>query len=173
MLELSFCRCFCGCFSSGSGFSFGSSLGSLFSFDLGESLRTELCLLFLNSLGSSNLTFDGTASLHFVEEFHDTSLLHQVTNSVRGLSTSGEPLESLFLIELDFGGLGVGVVETDLFDKAIVACLTAVDNDYAVDRVVTLTKARKTDSGCHFNLFKYCLGDEPAETGLFNCFGQI
>ena len=45
------------------------------------------------------------------------------------------------------------VVETDLFDKAIVASLAVVDDDGTVDGVVTLAEAGETDNSCHFNLF--------------------
>ena len=41
-------------------------------------------------------------------------------------------------------------METDLFDKAIVASLAVVDDDDAVDRVVTLAEAGETDNSCHF-----------------------
>ncbi len=162
--KLSFCsRSFRG----SGGFCFCSGLGSLFSFDLGESLRTELGLLGLFRTGSCNLAFDGLALASFVEQVGDAGALQERANGVRGLCTGQEPLEGLFLVELDFCSLGVRVVETDLFDEAIIASLAAVDNDDAVDRVVTLTKARKTDSGCYFNLF-YVL-NESGKTGFY-CF---
>ena len=144
-----FCRSFCG----GSGFSSGGFLSGLFSFDLGESLRTELGLLGLFSTRSSGLAFDGTASADFVEQVHDADLLQEAADGVGRLSADLEPLEHLFLFELDFRSLGVRVVETHLFDKAIVAALAAVDDHGAVDGVVTLAKASETDNSCHFNLF--------------------
>ena len=122
-------------------------------FDLGESLRTELGLLGLFSTRSSGLAFDGATGADFVEQVHDADLLEEATDGVGRLCASLEPLEHLFLVELDVRGLLVRVVETDLFDKAIVAGLAGVDDHGAVDGVVTLAETSETDNGCHFNLF--------------------
>ena len=81
-----------------------------------------------------------------MEQVGDTGLLEEGLDGVRRLSTNREPLENLFLFEADFRLLEVRVEETDLFDKAIVASLAVVDDDDAVDRVVTLAEAGETDN---------------------------
>ena len=67
-----------------------------------------------------------------MEQVEDADLLQEVADGVGRLGADGEPLEDLFLVEADFGLLEVRVVETDLFDKAIVASLAVVDDDGTV-----------------------------------------
>ena len=112
-------------------------------------LSMILIIFLLVRTRNGGLAFNGTASPDFVEEIENADFLQKGTDGVRRLRTGLEPLQNFFLIERDVGLLEVRIVEADLFDKTVVARFAVVDDDGAINRVVTLAKTSETDNCGH------------------------
>ena len=86
-----------------------------------------------------------------MEEVENAGLAEEGCDCVGRLCTGLEPLQDLFLVERDDRLLVVRIVETDLFDEAVVAGLAVVDNDGAVNGIVSFAEAGETNHCCHEN----------------------
>ena len=138
------------------GFSLDGSLGS---FGSGSSdalfLRGDL-RLFLGLPGSeATLGFLfgesalGDTALEMFSQ-HDTLVGEDAAGRGGRLGSFVEPVEGAVTVEDDGSGVGVRVVEADLFDQTAVTRCACVGDDNVKIRVVFLAVARKADLNSHF-----------------------
>ena len=80
---------------------------------------------------------------------NDSTLLQEGLYSLGGLCAVTEPLLCLLCVDLDFCGLGQGVVVTDLLNETTVSGRTAVCNDHAVEGSLLRTQSSQSHFYCH------------------------
>ena len=99
------------------------------------------------NVGESTLEIGHSAIL--TKLFSDAGFFEQALNGFSGLSAVGDPLGCFFRVDLDFNGVGEGVVVTDLFDETAVTGVTGVSNNYAVKGSFLSTDSFKSDFNGH------------------------
>ena len=88
------------------------------------------------------------------ELFGDAGFFEKALNSFSGLSAVLDPVLCFFRIDLDFSGVGEGVVVTDFFDESTIAGVTGVCNNYAVKGSFLSADSFESDFNGHFDFLQ-------------------
>ena len=93
------------------------------------------------------------ASLHtYTEVLHqeDTLTAEDVLHSVGGLSANLQPIKSTVEIQIYRGGIGVGIVHTNLLSEFAITWRARIGDDDAINSIAFVATALKSDLCCHY-----------------------